>query len=329
MAAPDGAYPPFVVRAPWWGGDLQTMRNFLRGGRHTPAAARDERLELPADDVTGDRLVATLSWPTQRRVGAPAALLIHGLSGSESSVYMLATARALLAAGLPVVRLNLRGAGASRRLCREGYHAGRTDDLSAALAALPAAVAASGFLAVGYSLGGNLLLKYLGEQGAAAPFVAAVTVSAPLDLAAIARRIGAWRNTIYHRWLLRRLVRENLAPAAVLSAAERSAALGARTLYELDDRYIAPRYGFAGADDYYARCSAARFLPDIAIPTLLIHARNDPWVPTDVYDRVPWRDLPSLRPLLAAGGGHVGFHGRDWPLAWHDRCILKLLDRLS
>ena len=321
------SYPPFVARAPWWGADLQTLRNYLSRNTRDGLAASARRLELAVDDGTGDRLVAVLNRPDKVAAGAPLVMLVHGLSGCESSVYMMATAAVLVAAGCTVLRLNLRGAGPSRPLCREHYHAGRSDDLRAALAVLPAELLAAGVVAVGYSLGGSVLLKHLGERPASV-IVGAVTVSAPLDLAAGARRLKAARNTVYHRWLLARLVKESLAPTADLTAAEVEAIKAATSLYAFDDRYVAPRYGFGGADDYYRRCSAAQFLPAITVPTLLIHARNDPWIPAAPYDRVPWAALPCLQPLLVRGGGHVGFHGRGRGPAWHDRCILRFLDRI-
>ena len=321
------SFPPFAARPPWWGADLQTVRNHVVRAHRRRVTGRDERLELSLGDESGDRITAVLSLPERPRDGAPLVALIHGLSGCEGSAYMMATAGALVAAGYRALRLNLRGAGPSRPLCRERYHAARSDDLAVILAGLPDALVAAGVVAVGYSLGGSVLLKYLGERGYSAQVRAAVTVSSPLDLATTSRRLQAPRNLVYHRYLLQRLIAESLAPAAIIAAEERAAILGARSLYQLDDRYVAPRYGFAGADDYYARASAGQFLTAVAVPTLMIHARDDPWVPADAYDRVRWVDNPILTPLLPGGGGHLGFHGRGGRGAWHDRCIVQFLER--
>ncbi len=157
--------PPFRPRAPWWGGDLQTLSSYFRRRARLDAYAH-ERLVLPLGDGSGDRIAATLTHPPAA-TGRPLAVLIHGLGGSENSFYMCNSAAHLLALGYPVLRLNLRGAGPSRPLCRFQYHGGRTGDFAAALAALPEAVTASGVIAIGYSLGGNMLLKFLGERGAA------------------------------------------------------------------------------------------------------------------------------------------------------------------
>ena len=180
--------PParFVPRAPWWGGDLQTIRNYLRKRRPpdlTPWPGL--RLELPVLDGSGDRLSASLHQPAIE-AGRPLAVLIHGLTGSEDSVYLRASARHLLGLGYPVVRLNQRGAGPSRPLCRSRYHAGLSSDLGDALKALAnldPRLISRGVVLVGYSLGGNMLLKFLAEYGASFPIVAAASVSAPIDLA--------------------------------------------------------------------------------------------------------------------------------------------------
>ena len=183
---------------------------------------------------------------------------------------------------------------------------------------LPAALTARGVLAVGYSLGANMLLKYLGED--AAPIRAAAAISAPIDLAASSRRLREPRNRVYHGWLLRRMQEEALAGEG-LAPGEREAIDSARSVLEFDDRVVAPRNGFAGAADYYARCSALGFLPSIAVPTLIIQALDDPWIPGATYEKVAWSANRHLFPLLPAQGGHVGFHGRGTRLPWHDRCL--------
>jgi hypothetical protein len=281
---------------------------------------------LPLGDGSGDRLLATLSRP--RALGGrgkPLAVLIHGMSGCQNSRHVVATAAYFVAQGYPVLRVNLRGAGISRPLCKFHYHAGRTEDLADAFAALPRALTADGIVAIGYSLGANLLLKFLGERGAAAPIKAAVAISTPLDLAGCARRLMHPRNALYQRYLLRALRIEALGAGAELGAEERAAVRVARSIWEFDDRFTAPRNGFAGASDYYARNACGQFLDAIEIPTLLIYARNDPWIPPEPYLARDWRANPMLVPLLAPAGGHVGFHGRDRRAPWHDLCAARFL----
>jgi len=319
------ALPAFEERWPWLGGDLQTLRNFLRRLRIDLSEHRAERIELSLDGPGGDRTSATLHWPRERRP-RPLVLLIHGLTGCEDSAYMRATAAALLRAGHPVLRLNQRGAGPSRLSCRERYHAGRSEDLARAIAGLPPRASALGILAVGYSLGGNLLLKYLGERGRNTPVTAAAAVSAPLDLAATCRSMMLPRNALYHRYFLSELRAEALATPEPPGREERRAILAARDIREFDELVTAPRNGFAGADDYYRRSSCASFLERVEVPTLLIQSEDDPIVPAAPFRARDWRRNPRLLPLLLARGGHVGFHDRRGG-TWHDRAILRFFER--
>jgi uncharacterized protein len=320
------SFPLFRARAPWWGGDLQTMRNVLVGRRETLAAYPGSRMLLPMGDSSGDRLAAALNVPAEAASSRrPLAMLVHGLGGAEDSLYVLNTAAHLLRLGYPVLRLNLRGAGASRPTCRLQYHAGRTADFADALAALPPALAGAGVVAVGYSLGGNMLLKFLGERGCAAPLKAAITISAPLDLSAAAREIMRPRNALYERHLLRGMRQESLGEGAEITAAERAAIIESRTVWEFDQRFVAPRNGFDGAEDYYARNASRQFLDGIAVPTLVIHALDDPWIPPAPYLAHDWRRNPALTLLLSPGGGHVGFQGSDHRIPWHDLCLAQFL----
>lgn len=308
----------FKVRAPWWGGDLQTLRNFLLRVEPKLHLWTERELELPLPG--GDRLLASLhAW---ERIGhKPLAVLIHGLTGCADSIYIRATARSLLEADYPVLRLNLRGAGPTRALCRESYHAGRTKDLRAALEQiaeqLPAAKSLPVVL-VGYSLGGNMLLKFLGEGDSPWEVAGAATVSAPIDLKATTDVFLRPRNRLYHDYLLRRMKAESRGADAKLLHT-------IRTTYDFDDRIVAPANGFDGVEDYYARSSALAYLPRISVPTLVIHAQDDPWVPAAPYLGFDWGSNLALRPLLPKGGGHVGFHGAEGATPWHDRRIRDFL----
>lgn len=324
--------PSFRARPPWLGGDLQTLRNYLL--RVNPGLDRwpGERVEFPLDDGSGDVLLGSLHRPaaedetaTRRR---PLVVLIHGLAGSEDSAYLRAGARHLLRRGFPVLRLNLRGAGPSRALCRQQYHAGRSEDLAAAIGRMDGRLAGNGLCLVGFSLGGNLLLKYLGERGRLAPVLAAASVSAPIDLAATQRRMMERRNRLYHDYMLAGMKQELMAAPGLDDETHRIAA-AVRDVRAFDDRLTAPRNGFAGVDDYYARSSAQQFLGGITVPTLVIHAQDDPWIPADAYLRVDWKSNPRLVPLLPRRGGHVGFHGLGSFVPWHDRCIAAFFERMA
>jgi len=305
-------FPSFFERPPWLTGDLQTLRNIIRRPIHDLAPWPERRLELPTTD--GDRLIAHLHHPPDRPRAM--AMLIHGLSGCADSVYVRATARHLLDNGYGVIRLNLRGAGPSAASCRSQYHAGRSEDIRAAIAGVRASLDGVPLLAIGYSLGGNVLLKYLGEEGGSAPLAAAVAVSAPLDLAAASQRLLARRNRFYQEYLVTRMKADAL---AVVDEENARTVREVHTVFDFDDRFVAPRHGFTDAADYYARSSARNYLDGVRVPTLVIHGLNDPWIPPEAYRAVPWSRLRFLTPLLARGG-HVGFHGIDSRVPWHDRC---------
>ena len=264
-------FPEFRPRAPWLGADLQTLRNVLRRPEPVFAGVREERLVLPLSDGSGDALSALLQRPVDEK-GRALVVLVHGLGGSEESTYARVSAVHLLERGHPVLRLNLRGAGPSRELCRYQYHAGRTEDLRDAVAGLPAELAELGVVLVGYSLGGNAVLKLLGELGEQAPVRAAASVSAPIDLRSASRRFLDSRNRFYQWHMVRSLQREALAAGENISDEERRAVLSCRTVWEFDDRFVAPRNGWATAEDYYAACMSRQFLPEIRVPTLVVHA---------------------------------------------------------
>lgn len=301
---------------------MQTLRNFIcRNTWPDPAGLGGARVMFEMDDGTGDRLPAALHMPNGAVDSAPKrplVILIHGMSGCEESAYVLFSAAHFLGLGHPVLRLNLRGAGPAGKHCSERYHAGRTADLRAVLAQIPAEARAKGCVAVGYSLGGNMLLKHLGEQGAEAGLLAAVSVSAPIDLAAASARMLERRNRPYTRFLVGQLVRETLAGKNPAKGAEAARLRACRSVREFDEVFTAPRNGYADAAAYYDDCSAGGYLADISVPALLIHAPNDPWIPIEVYDGARTLTNPALSFSLDAAGGHVGFHGRGLPAAWHD-----------
>lgn len=323
-----GAFPAFRPRWPWIGADLQTLRDVLvpDSDLHDPGGV--EELEFPMPDGTGDRLTGLLEHPRERSGRRPLAVLVHGLTGCADSRYVRRAAGRLLDAGYRTLRLNLRGAGPCRRLCREQYHSGRSQDLAAVIAQLPEALRADGLVLVGWSLGANMLLKGLAEFGTAHPILGAVAVSAPIQLAEAANRMRSPRNWLYHRWLLGRMKVEAAGAPVTLAPEFRAALAKVRDIIDFDERLTAPINGYAGASDYYSRCSAIRFLPEIPVPTLVIHALDDPWIPGAAYRDHDWEANPNLMPLLPERGGHVGFHGAG-SRVWSDDCMLQFLDRLS
>ncbi len=310
--------PTFNPQRPWLGGDLQTIRNFARRAVHALPANASQRLVVPLDDGTGDSMVASLHLPLGRST-RPLIALVHGIAGSENSCYMMVATAFFLMRGYPVLRINQRGAGPSRPCCRAQYHAGSSVDLANLIAKLDPKLTENGLLPIGFSLGGNVLLKFLGGVGRHLPIRRAATVSAPIDLVQASLALLRWRNFAYHRYIFTRLKRQCTAPGAELSPAERSAILGARNLWQFDDRFTARRNGYDGAEDYYRENAAKNHLGRIRHETLLIHAKDDPFVPVDPYLERHLVSNPKLRLLLPESGGHLGFHD---PLGlWHLRQI--------
>lgn len=316
----------FRDRPPWWGGDLQTLRNgVMTLGVPLPSLSSEIGFEM--SDGSGDSLVGKLEKPLKPREGTPLILLLHGLTGCEHSTYVRETARFHLEQRRTVVRLNLRGARPGRHVARGYYHAGCAHDLLDVLKGLGDAHAPHGVFAIGFSLGGNILLNLLANLPAGHDLIGAATVSAPIEPIETCRRLMQPRNVLYHRWLLQRM-KSDVLTSAELSAAERRDIESARSVYEFDDRWVAPRHGFQSASDYYERTAGARCLASIEVPTLMLHAMNDPWIPAAAYERLRHHRRSSLQVVLARSGGHVGFHEHGHAKTWHDRTINAFLERV-
>ncbi|MDI1284140.1 MAG: alpha/beta fold hydrolase [Reyranella sp.] len=326
LNGPELKLPPFTQRFPWWGGDLQTLATALIDAPSSLSPGTSERLRIALNG--GDTMLAMLDRPAAPQAGLPLVLLLHGVPGSEDSPYMRRMSGYLLDKGYRVLRLNMRGAGPSRTTCGGQYSAASSRDLAELIGLLPQDLTATGIAAVGYSVGGAILLKYLGEEGSRTPLVAAASISAPIDLLGTCLSLLRFRNLLYHRNVFGAVKREALADGAVLTQDERKNIAASRTLYEYDDVFTAPRNGFAGAEDYYFRSSAVNFLPGIRIPTLVLAALDDPWVPGGAYSGHYWGSNKSLslRPVLTEHGGHVGFHGTGGYKPWSDLAVMKFLE---
>ncbi|WP_445682000.1 YheT family hydrolase [Radicibacter daui] len=321
-------FAPLSTGLPWIGGDLQTLRNWLTRAEASVADWSGEAWQLTLAD--GDRLSGTL-YERARTAARPLVVIVHGLTGSETGINSRSTARAMLAAGYPVLTLNMRGAGSTAPWCRSIYHAGRSEDLAEALSAIAAAgLAPRGTFWVGYSLGANILLNMMGDLGDDSRVIGAVSVSAPIDMLATSKTFLKRRNRIYHNWLLAEMKRgvrilAEPVPEALLS--------DVRTTVDYDEKVVAPIGGYRGAEDYYRRTSALGRLNAIRRPTLLIHAQDDPWIPAAPYLAYDWKSAPALAALLPCSGGHVGFHDRGRRKAggapWHDRAAIAFLGFLG
>ena len=289
--------PPFLFKS----GHFQTIYPTLFRSVNGVVYER-ERIETPDGDFLDLDWVKTGA----RRV----AVLSHGLEGHAERGYMRGMAQKLSLHGWDVLAWNYRGcSGEMNRLLRS-YHSGVSDDLDVVVRhALDAGGYAEAAL-VGFSLGGNITLKYLGERGNAldARIRAAVTFSVPCNLDAGAAHIDRPANWIYQQRFLRDL-REKIRQKHRRFPADLDVAGLDRiaTLRDFDDRYTAPVHGFKDAADYYARCSCLPLIPRITIPTLLVSAANDPFLPAACYPTEAARGHPHFYLEMPRYGGHVGF----------------------
>ena len=304
-------------RPAWWllGPHGQTLgARFTRSARGVRLVR--ERLATPDDDFLDLDWAAT--DPAQNvAAGGPLVVVLHGLEGSAGSGYALETYRALARVGLGAVGLNFRSCGGTLNRAARLYHSGETDDLRYVVRLLAGRHPGRPLGAIGFSLGGNVLLKYLGEEarrGSVTPLAAAAAVSVPYDLAAGARHMERGFARIYVRRLLRSLKAKLRVKADVVGdRVDLPRALAATTFHEFDDAATAPLHGFAGADDYYARSSSGPFVQDVAVPTRLIHADDDPFLPGTAVPREAARANPRIDACFTAVGGHVGFvQGSPW-----------------
>lgn len=258
------------------------------------------------------------------------AILVHGLEGSSRGGYMISLAQVLLEAGFRVHRLNLRGCGNTEHLTDTLYHSGLTDDLAWLVQSIVGRTGRAVSL-VGFSLGGNVVLKYAGEMGGkAAGLVSGVcSVSTPIDLHACVRRMGDFENRLYEwRFISRLRQRYQLRHKARPERFPIEGLRGAWTVFDFDNQITAPHFGFGDAPNYYATQSSLSFLKDIRIPTLLIQAIDDPLIPFAIFGASAIRSNPHIELLPVAHGGHLGFVSRGLPRFWADPVIRDWLVKI-
>jgi len=297
--------------SPWWlpGGHLQTI--WPLACKAPLPRYRRERISTPDGDFI------ELDWAARPTAAASAPLLVlfHGLEGSSHSHYARTLMGAAAQAGWRAVVPHFRGCGGAPNRLARAYHSGDSAEIDWILRHLKRAAGSAPMLAVGVSLGGNALLKWLGErEHESCELVAAcAAICAPLDLSISGKALGRGFNRVYARHFLATLRRKALAKCAAHPGAFDAARIaGARSLEAFDDAYTAPAHGFAGVGDYWRRASARPWLGGIRVPTLLLNAANDPFVPAPALPR-PAELSAAICQELPAGGGHVGFLAPPWP----------------
>jgi predicted alpha/beta-fold hydrolase len=297
-------FEPFVPRRFLSNRHAQTLAgNFLPRKNVLPAP--EEQFFQVEEGV---QVLCHCHWHSDPECHATA-IIVHGLEGSSLSQYVIGTGSKAWAAGMNVVRMNMRNCGNTERLTPTLYHSGLSGDVAAVIRVLIEQKRLTQIAAVGYSMGGNLVLKMAGDWGADAPaeIKAVAAVSPAADLGPSADAMHQRANLIYEWKFLLSLMRRYKRKSALFPDRYRKVARFPRTIREFDDVITAPYCGFAGAQDYYTRASAARVMDRIAVPTLVIHAHDDPFIRLLPETRAKMLANPKITFLETAHGGHCAF----------------------
>lgn len=317
---------PFEPHPVFRGGHAQTLASFAWPRRFRLRAAGDEQRLFEVAPNT--QVLARCRWH-DNRAEHPTVVLWHGIEGSSDAVYMLAAAQKAFRVGFNVVRMNFRNCGGTEHLTPTLYHGGLSEDLRAVVKELIERDGLSRLFLIGFSLGGNMVLKLAGEYGEHLPkeIIAVCAISPSVDLDASGNSICQRSNWIYHRDFVRRLRnRIRLKGKLYPEVYDISEVHLIRTIREFDERFTSVAHGFANAADYYDKASALRVMDKIRVPTLIIHAQDDPFIPF-----APLRDPsvganPYILLLEPERGGHVAFiaaAANDEDRFWAENRVLE------
>lgn len=302
---------------------VQTVLGALVPGLDCPQPEQQHIVRLP----DGDAVVLHNNTPPDWQPGDPLALLVHGLSGSHLSPHIRRLAALLLSQGARVVRMDLRGAGAGLSLARRCYHAGRSDDVRAALEEMHTWSPSSPLLLLGVSLGAALVLKMAGEaaDNPVPNLTRIAAIAPPIDLPRCCALLSLRSNRLYENNFLRDLtlaarLRQRFFPDLPPLRFPRR-----MTLRLFDELYTAPRSGFASAEDYYRKASCDVLIPRIQVPALILVARDDPFIAIEPFEKLKAPSNVVVR--IVAHGGHLGFLGWDGAggIRWAERRMVAWL----
>ncbi|HLY63188.1 MAG TPA: alpha/beta fold hydrolase [Terriglobia bacterium] len=327
MIASAFEFTTFIPRRGLRGGHAQTLASFFMRRRiHLPAAER--RLFRVAQDT---QVVCDCHWQAEK-TGALTVIIVHGLDGSTESPYMRGTTAKALAAGMNVVRMNMRNCGGTEKLTPTLYHSGYSADLAAVVNELIHKDRLARIGLVGFSMGGNLVMNLAGEWGAAKPqeVRASATVSPVMDLRPSADALHNRSNKAYEIKFVRGLARFVRRKAALFPDRYDVKRLkGIRSIRDFDEQITAPYHGFRNADDYYARVSSSRLAERIALPSLVIYSTDDPFVRLLPATRSKLRGNSWVKYIETHRGGHCAFlaapNGYDG--RWAERTVIEFLSK--
>lgn len=286
---------------------------------------RRERIDTPDGDFLD------LDWCKAPAPSTRLVLMSHGLEGDSHRTYMKGMVRAFSLQNWDVLTWNYRGCSGENNRLIKAYHSGATYDLDTVVKHALALNAYTEIVMIGFSLGGNLTLKYLGEQGALLPKVIqkSVVFSAPIDLASCADEISKPHNFVYAKRFLRTLKQKLKAKIALYSESfDADIMQQIKTLRDFDNLYTAPIHGFENAQDYYEKCSARHFLDTITVPTLIVNAWNDSFLAPACYPKAQVEQLDKVFLEIPAKGGHCGFTpAKKSEFYWSEQRALEFVNK--
>jgi predicted alpha/beta-fold hydrolase len=317
-------------------GHLQTVR-----GNYLP---RVDALPLPeaqlvevspaTENQISSQVLCHCHWqPEDVRSTRPTAVILHGLEGSSNSQYVIGNSNKLWNAGCNIIRMNMRNCGGTEALSPTLYHSGLSSDVLAVMTFFVSRHRLQSMSLIGYSMGGNLVLKLAGELGATPPpeLRSVIGVSPALDLGPSADALHLPQNRLYELKFLHALLRRYRRKAALFPQAfDPNLATGIRSLRELDDRITALYSGFTGADDYYYRAAAARVIDQIAVPTLILQALDDPFIRITEESCRKLEANPHIKLITTHHGGHCAFLAQPdadsgYDGYWAEHTLLRFL----
>ncbi len=288
---------------------LQTLAGNFSRRPPFPLEAEADLIEV--DPQTGSKVLCHSHWqPEETRRDCLTVILVHGLEGSSRSQYVLGNTMRAWSAGCNVVRMNMRNCGGTDHLSPTLYHSALSGDVGAVMEFFQRKHGLNKIALVGYSMGGNLVLKLAGELGRRAPafLKAVVGVSPAIDLGASADALHELQNRIYEWKFLRGLMRRFERKASLFPQIYSMEGIGRiRSLREFDERITARYSGFAGADDYYYRAASARVIGEISVPALVLHAMDDPFIRIVPVTYAALRRNPAVHLVETTHGGHCAF----------------------
>jgi predicted alpha/beta-fold hydrolase len=326
----------FVPRRFFSNAHLQTiLGNFLpRANSLPPAEVTFVEVSPATESQISSQIRCDCHWqPEAVRASRPTAIIVHGLEGSSWSQYVVGNANKLWQAGANVVRMNMRNCGETEALTPTLYHSGLSADVNVVMQHFMRLYGLSSISLIGYSMGGNLVLKLAGELGANAPqeLRSVIGVSPAVDLGPSADALHAPQNRLYEMKFVFHLLRRYRRKCALFPRAyDPNRASGVRSVRQFDDRITAFYSGFASADDYYYRAAAARVLDRIAIPTLVLNASDDPFLRILPESRSAIEGNPNITFIETAHGGHCAYLAAPDPTCgydgyWAEHTLLRFL----